>query len=395
MKPWIYKYRPKKTDDIIGQKRAVTELGAFIKKGGTAFLYGPTGIGKTASVHALAQEQDFELLEMNASDFRKKDHINSIIGNSIKQQSLFNKPKLILIDEVDGISGRKDYGGLAAITKILSISTFPIILTANDPYDSKFKALRKKCKMIEFDALDYTAVHQTLASIADAEGVKYDESALKSLARMAGGDMRAAINDLQSLTTDRELTKDDLDILSQRDQTETIQQALLKIFKTTDLSVAIPALYNVNDDLEKTMLWVDENLPKEYEGKDLARAYEWVSKADIFLRRIRRWQYWRFLVYVNAFLTGGIATSKEKRNPKIIEYVQTKRLLKIWMSNMKNQKRKSILKKIADATHVSTKRALNDTFPYVKKIFQNNPRESTRIAEFLELEKDEVAWLKR
>jgi len=174
-----------------------------------------------------------------------------------------------------------------------------------------------------------------------------------------------------------------------------MQQALLRIFKTTQLDVAISAFNNVNEDLSKSMLWLDENIPREYEKpEDIQRAYDWLSKADVFMGRIRRWQHWRFLVYVNAFLTGGIAISKTDNYRKVVDYIQTKRLLKIWMANMKYQKRKSIAQKISSMTHISTKRALNDTLPYIKHIFKNK-NESDKIAHYLELDAEEIKWLRR
>jgi len=126
-----------------------------------------------------------------------------------------------------------------------------------------------------------------------------------------------------------------------------------------------------NEDLNECMLWLDENLPKEYSSEDLKKAYEKLSRADVFQGRIRRWQYWRYLVYINILITSGIAISKKETNPETPEYTRTSRILKLWMAKVRNAKKKSISEKIATVTHTSKHRALKDTYPYLRKILQN------------------------
>ena len=81
----------------------------------------------------------------------------------------------------------------------------------------------------------------------------------------------------------------------------------------------------VKEDLDESFLWLEENLPKEYEGKDLERAFDCLSRADVFKGRIRRWQHWRFLVYINDLMTAGIALSKDEKYKKVISYTPQKR----------------------------------------------------------------------
>ncbi|MCX8147327.1 MAG: replication factor C large subunit, partial [Candidatus Woesearchaeota archaeon] len=163
---------------------------------------------------------------------------------------------------------------------------------------------------------------------------------------------------------------------------------------TIDPLIAISSLENIQEEPDEIILWIDENLPYEYEKpEDLARAYDYISKADIMRRRIKRWQHWRFLVYINAYLSGGIAVSKDEKYRKVVEYGQTKRLLKIWMANQKYLRRKAIAEKIAEKTHTSTKRALQDTLPYIQQIFKKNKHMGKSIADDLELSEEEAEWL--
>ncbi len=385
------KYLPKNSNEVVGQD--LSSLKKFIsefKKGKAALVYGPVGCGKTSAIYALASENKMEIFEVNASDVRNKDQIESVVGSATKQQSLvsFGKGKMILIDEVDGISGRKDRGGVTALVKIITESSFPIIITANNPFDKKFSALRKKCVMIEFTALEYEKVFEKLKYICLNENITYKEELLSDLARRNGGDLRAAITDLQMLTAEGKL--DDIGLVGARDRTDNMKNALLKIFKTTDANVANSALWNVDEDINKQMLWLEENVPKEYAGKDLVNAFDCLSKADVYLGRIRRWQHWRFLVYAGSLMSAGVALSKKEKYKKMVTYKPTSRILKIWMANMKYQKRKEIARKIAEKTHTSAKRVINDILPYVQTMIKNGKE----FKEF-DLSEEEIIWLKK
>ena len=147
MQPWSVKYQPKSTEFTQGQNKAVEEvksfLGSFPKKR-AALVYGPPGSGKTSMVHAVAGENELEIIEVNASDVRNAESIKEKLGPAMMQMSLFSRGKLILVDEIDGVSGSADRGGISELAKLLDKTQFPVIMTANDPFDKKFSTLRKK-----------------------------------------------------------------------------------------------------------------------------------------------------------------------------------------------------------------------------------------------------------
>ncbi|MBN2459323.1 replication factor C large subunit [Candidatus Woesearchaeota archaeon] len=399
--PWTKKYNPKKLADIEGHAQAIEELRKFVthfKKGKALLLYGESGGGKTSSVYALAHELGLELIEINASDTRNADQIDSLLGNASKQMSLFFKSKVILVDELDGITGREDRGGVQAILRLIQSSAYPIIMVANNPYDQKFASLRKKCAMVEFKTRPYTSILSYLKKICREESIKYDEEALSMIARSSGGDMRAAINDLQSLAADgKKLTRKEVEAMSnERDRTDSIIQALMKVLKTTDAEVALKAFDNVDEDLDKVFLWMDENMPREYtKPADLARGFDAISKADVFKGRIIRWQHYRFYVYCYNLLSAGVAIAKDEKYKSFISYKPTTRILKLWIAKQKNLKKKAIAEKIADKTHTSKKRALQDTLPYLKPVFKKNKKEAERLTSYLELDQEQVEWLVR
>lgn len=392
---WTLKYIPKDIKEIQGQNLAVNQLLNYIKnfkKGKAVILYGPSGAGKTSSVYAIANELNLELIEINASDVRDSESIKERVGNAINQVSLFFKNKIILVDEIDGISGNADKGGISEITKLIDITTFPIVITANDPFDQKFATIRKKAELIEFHRLNYISILNVLKTIAEKENIEYDINDLSTLARRSGGDLRAAITDFQVLTENsKKLLKQELDELSGRRQSETIINALMRIFKTMNPEIALSSLEEINEETDEIFLWIDENLPREYKKSiDLKKAYDNLSLADVYRGRIKRWQYWRFLAYINELLTAGIALSKDEKYHGYNKYIRTTRLLNLWMYNQRNAKKRGIAEKLAKKTHNSIKNAYKE-IEYLKIILKN--KKDKKIIDYLELEKDEIDFL--
>ncbi len=354
----INKYKPKTLKEIYGQDGSLEELRKFILKKEPVLIYGKTGVGKTASVYALAKELDYEILEVNASDLRNKEQIQNVVINNIKQGSLFGKDKIILIDEIDGINAQ-DRGGLQELMKELEDSNYPIVIVANDPWDSRFNALRKKCNLIEFNSLDAITIIKILKDISKKENLRLDDNFFRQIAIKSKGDARAAINDLNLITFDNII---DLD---EREKQETIFNILKTIFKSKNLSLLKKVFDNSKEDLDEIFLWIDENLAKDYSNEDLAKAYYYLSKADIFRKRITKQQYWRFLYYQNLLMSFGVALSKNNENNKFTSYTRTQRILKIWINNQKNAKRKEFVNTLSPELHLSNKKLVQE-LPHMK-----------------------------
>ena len=149
---WAREYRPKKVEDMIGNEDArlavVKWLTHWINGSKPLLLIGPPGTGKTSLVHALAQQFNYDLIEMNASDTRARDDLEKRIIPILNNTSIFRKPMLLFLDEIDGISSRHDTGGLEYLTKILKEPTIPVIIAANSK-NTKIKELAKVCRPIE------------------------------------------------------------------------------------------------------------------------------------------------------------------------------------------------------------------------------------------------------
>jgi len=390
MKNWVEEYRPKKFSEMIGQEEAVLKVKNFIenfpKKKKAMVFYGPPGTGKTTLAHVVAKEIKAEIFELNASDFRNKENIKTILKPAMEQRSLLNDSKLILIDEVDGISTYSDWGGLNELIKLIEETPYPIVITANDIWKKNLSDLRKKVDLVGFKEINYQIIKTVLVEILKKENKSIDGELLTTVAIKAKGDLRAAINDIQTLA---EVENPSLFLIDERNKETDIFNALRLVFKGKANNSLTTIYDEVKMPIDEIMLWVEENIPEEYKGEELARAFERLSKADVFKGRIYKQQYWRFLVYQNLLLSYGISAAKRDIKTGFTKYNKPTRILKIWLHNQKIKHKKSIAIKYAKYSHISQRRAMQD-FDILRPILKD-----PEISKELKLEKQEIEYLEK
>ena len=394
--PWIEKYRPQTYSDIKGQDIALAQIKKFIeqfyinkltKKNQKALvLHGSPGTGKTTVAHVIAKETDSEIFELNASDLRNKSKLKEVLKPAIQQHSLIKKNKVILIDEADGIS-TVDRGGLTELIHMIQISPYPMVITANDIWKQKLSPLRQKSTMVKLNDVDYQTIKKILFDILRKEKLFVNNNTVTSISVRAKGDIRAAINDLQSISRMK-----DPSIIEfyEREKKVDIFNALKSVFKEKPNLKTLKIFDSVKMPIDEIILWVEENIPNEYKGKELAKAYDRLSKVDVFKGRIYKQQYWRFLVYENALLSYGISASKQEAKSGFTSYKKPSRILKIWLNNQRTAKKKSIAKKYAKYVHVGLKRAMKE-FPLIKQIIKSNQEIQTE----LKLEEEEIEYINK
>ncbi len=388
---WIEKYRPKKFAEIKGQGTAVEKAQDFIRNfkfGKKALiLYGPPGTGKTTIAHVTANEAGSEIFELNASDFRDRARLEQVLKPALEQRSLSKKSKIILIDEVDGISSL-DRGGLSELLGLIEKTAYPVIITANDIWDKKFSQLRKLSELVQLKEIEYHIIKDILIDILRKERKFIEGNVLTGISLKARGDMRAALNDLQTIANLEAGKSFDFEI-DERNKEIDIFKALRSVFKETPKNELLSLFDSVNMSLDEIMLWVEENIPAEYQKKELAKAFEALSKADLFKGRIYKQQYWRFLVYENIFLSYAISASKTDKKLGFTSYKKPTRILKIWMNNQKILTKKTIAQKYAHHVHIGERRAMTE-FPIIKHILKNPDARKE-----LKLTENELAYLEK
>ena len=385
--PLIEKYRAKSFSDIKGQDTAIQEVINFYKRfpmKKALILNGHVGTGKTSMAIALANEFNLELFELNVSDLRNRLKLEEVLRPSIEQHSLFKKGKIILMDEADGITGT-DRGGLPELIALIDKTSHPIIITANDIWDRKFNLLRRKCGMVSVKELNEKVILNIIKGILKKENKELKQETINLISKLAKGDVRAAINDLQTALSLGETHF--LGELDEREKEESIFNSLKNVFQNQTEEKTIRVYDNTKLDLNEILLWVEENIPSEYKGEALAKAYDSLSKADVFRGRIYRQQYWRFLLYQNFFLSAGISAATKLKYKKFTKYKKPSRILKIWLANQKNAKKKSIVAKYSHRCHLSKKKANRESFLLPLILDQEANKK-------LDLDEKETEWLK-
>jgi replication factor C large subunit len=336
-------------------------------KAKAALLFGPTGVGKTAMVYAYAKENNLDVIELNASDYRTAQQIKEIIGNSLKQKSLFSKGKIFLIDEIDGLTA-DDKGGASEILKLMNESSYPIVFTANDPWDKKIVSIRENCVAIEFGRIPYWDILKVLKKICEKEGIKHDEEVLKYIAKAADGDLRAAINDLQTISQGKkEISIKDASSLGFRERESAVFDALKLIFKTSNASAAKIAVANVDRDPEEIFWWVEQNIVNEYENKeDVAKAFDMLSLADLYLNKAKTTRSYKLMKYFIDFMTAGVALSKKQTYKKFVKYEYPSMIKYLATTKTARKDEKELILDLAKKLHCSSRKVKTQYLPFIK-----------------------------
>jgi len=400
---WTVRYKPKSLKEVVGNREAIQKFVDWIKswnrgipKQRAAFLYGPPGVGKTVTVEALASDFHMELVEKNASDYRTEDAVKRFAGLASRYGSLFGGKRIILLDELDGLTGSADRGGVRAITEVIKNSQCPIVLIANNAYDPRFSTLRKHCILIEFKKPRTSEVLKHLKRICLLEGIRAEENALKFIANRSEGDIRSAVNDLQALAQGREkLTYDDVSWLGYRDRQTSIFNVLRMIIYAKTCEGAKRAVNMADVDIDMLFQWIYENVPSHLtDPHDLASAMDALSMADVFRGRLRRTRDWSFTRYIIDFMTAGVAMARINTKPSgWIPFRFPKRIQELSRSKAERGLQLQIGYKIKRKCHISANRASKEILPYLKIIFKNNEEMAVGLAKWLELEPEMIEYL--
>ena len=394
--PFTVKYRPKSLKEIAGNREAIQTLVNWLNtwnkstKNRAILLYGPSGSGKTVTVEAASSDLDYDLIEMNASDERTSSLIEKIVGSAAEQATLTKGKRLILLDEVDGVDPSRDRGAVEAICSAIERTKWPIILTANNPWDSKLTPLRSKCLMVEFKRPGLREAIPYLKSICEKENLDVDDKALRFIVERNDGDMRAILNDLQTLSTGRrKLTYDDVTWIDWRDRKDNIFKVLGSIFNAKTCMWARKAVELADVDYETLFEWIYENTPLQLtDPVDRERALEALAKADLFFTRIRRSQDWSLLPYAIDLMTAGVAMSKEKSKPTWVKMKFPERIRLRGKIMREKAIQDAVARKIASKCHTSTYEAKSCFIPYVKQILNSKSNDAWKVASWLGLDEE-------
>lgn len=209
--------------------------------------------------------------------------------------------------------------------------------------------------------------------ICGNERITYDKDILRELAKQSEGDLRSAINDLEILCQGKtRIAFEDLEVLGYRERETSIFDALKIIFKTKTALAAKLAIGQIDKDPDEIFWWIENNIANEYEDpKEIARAFDILSKADLFRQRVNSRQYWRFKGYMIDLMTGGVATAKKEMYRKFTRYQYPSNLIVLGGSKIERKEEKEKLIKLSKELHCSTRKVRKEFLPFLEIMIKN------------------------
>jgi replication factor C large subunit len=308
----------------------------------------------------------------------------------MQQQSLMKRGKIFLLDEVDGIAGRQDFGGIGEIIKIIRNSIHPVVLTANDPWNPKLRYLKLSCTLVPFSKLTVWDIDKKLEEVSKKENIKVDKSILRLISKKNEGDLRSSLNDFETLSAKKEITADDVEELGYRERESNIFEVIRNIFKTSSLLSSKLSINSTDKDPDEIFWWIENNITNEYEDpEEIARAYDALSIADIFKGRISSRQNWSFLAYMIDMMTCGVTTSKKQTYKKFTRYQYPSNIMILGSTKGDRRTKNEALLRLSTIFHCSTKKVRQEFLPYFRIIFSNSKKRKEFMRNFSLPEEDE------
>lgn len=375
---WSEKYRPDRIEQMVGNEDArlatVKWLTTWVSGSKPLLLVGPPGTGKTTLVRALVRQFGYDMVEMNASDTRSKEILRTRISPIFQNTSLYARKVLLFLDEVDGISGREDTGGLDELVELMKEPTVPVIMAANAK-STKIKDLAKTCKTIEFMPVPPRQLVLFLDHVLQSEGAKLAPADKISLANNSGGDIRSLLNSAQSRAagyatgSNKDSAEIDIsDAISGFFNAKSVQEAESFIRKA-DASYSDPRYSVMTPEARRKDIIAalfSSIVSSRADAASTAKMLDALSKIDVHVGRANRGRDWSILRYMDRMIAGALYENSRDKSIKYTQYSLPWPLMGPVFA--RSQSTRKILSELAPALHVSKSAAGSAVLPYFIKL---------------------------
>ena len=305
---FVDKYAPKNIADIIGHKEQINQITTWLQSWDEAYpdcrgvlVTGPPGIGKTTTMHLIAESLGYKVKEYNASDTRSVSMLRGLFALGIRRLV----KEVIVMDEVDGLSER---GGVGEIASIIKKTSTPIICIANEK-PPKLRPIINACLDIKFNRPVKSTIATALLKVAKAEKIEITKLDLEGLCEKNGNDIRSILNNLEFYGADTVESKNDKDSNLRLDLFSATQKLIGN--KKASLDEAANLVFV---DYNMIPLMVQEAYAASSRNslEDAVRAAEFISVGDVIDRRIHRTQDWSLLPH---FVQSVVSAAKTVSGP--------------------------------------------------------------------------------
>jgi len=421
---WTEKYRPRTLDDLAGHNKVAEQLRAWgrswmagpVPKKKAIILEGEPGVGKTTAAFALANEMGWEVIELNASDARNLESIRKMATRGAMSRDITDVEgysggehgrKLILLDEADNLYERgaqsedgsdlSDRGGKKAIVELVRLTQNPVILVVNDLYgliSGSGASLSYSSEKFKFRRLTPQSVARRLRQICAMECIQFDDEIITALSERSAGDMRSAVGDLQIISAGKKrITLKDMDVLGYRDTKENIFNTMEKVFRAGTLERARTSLRDADESIDSLMLWFSENLTVAMSHPDdINRGMEYLSRADLYLGRVRRRQNYKLWRYAKDLIAAlGIARRHPNQNRSRYQFPSYLRSMSKTKESRANLKEASL--RLGRATHSSIRTVKDDAIMRYSVLVKREPEFALGLVVNADLEKEHLKIL--
>jgi replication factor C large subunit len=377
---WVESSRPRTVEELIGNEEArlaiIKWLAEWVIGSKPLLLLGPPGVGKTTVVQALSFQFDYDLIEMNASDTRNREILLNRIIPAFKNTSLLEKKMLLFLDEVDGISGRQDIGGIEYLVSVLKAPTIPVIMAANSR-DTKIRDLAKISKVIEFEPIHPRLLLLYINHILKKHNVTLSPEDKFSIVRSSNGDVRALLNNAQSISAGYDAYKEDsfdVDIKSAVNLffSSLSAEEAKKILSRTDAVYIDPRFGISSDERRRDIVnaLFSSILSSRIDISILAIMLDILSKIDVLVGRMGTNRQWSLLKYFDTLIAYGLFYISRNKAIKYSQYNMAWPLMGPILA--RGQSLKKLAGDLAQAAHTSKSTFSTLYLPYLIQVMINN-----------------------